>query len=64
MRKRSGKLKISVLLMIICTVILSSCASKPETYEIPVFDTMEEKFTTMQVEKQDIHDWDKIKLSL
>lgn len=64
MKKRNGKLKISLLLMIICTVILSSCASKPETYEIPVFDIMEEKFTTMEVEKQDIHDWDKIKLSL
>ncbi len=53
-----------IFLIIISAVILTSCSSQTATYEIPVFDIMEEKFTTLEVKTQDVNDWEKIKLSI
>ena len=64
MKTKRIKLNILSFIIVICTVFLSSCSPGIDTYEIPVFNVMEEKFSTVEVKKQDIHDWDKIKLSL
>lgn len=64
MREKRANLFITIIILLIFTAVLTSCATQAVTYEVPVFDIPKEVFTTLKVEKQNIHDYERINLDV
>ena len=62
MKKNKCVIYVLVALLIIFTNILSSCTYKVKPYEVPVFELKQEEYKTLKVEKQDIYDYEKLRL--
>ena len=55
---------IRIFIILIATLILSSCANKVKPYDIPVFNIRNEIYETVELKKQSVHDYVQFKLVL